>query len=291
METRPLSARKRRRSSCLLWLVPFVILGCIGVVLLASALPGLILQVVGFRPQGSVDNLWTQVAATPFEVVNLPPAPPAMQNETVGGGPTPTPVSVAGNSGGAGGSAPAQGSAGASPYQSWFQSYNVPAEIQVSSTTGSVTLRTAESFTDAAWFGQAVDGAPLAVISYNEAALDGICRTWLRGCVTEQFQVTAVDFRSGGLLVYGTASLGGLTQALGLALVLGPDMKSVAAQGVVLNGRLYGVPASGDIASYVNQAVAQTNTALSQLRVQADGYALGLVQIRLTDTTLDLIFR
>ncbi len=289
MQTRKLPARRRQRGSCLLWLIPFVVLGCIGAVLMISALPGLLLQVVGFRPQGSVEDFWEQVVVTPFEVVNLPPTPPAVQGQAGVTGPTPTPVSVAG--GATGSSSNSAGASGSNPYQGWFQSYSVPAEIQMSSGTGSVTLRTAESLTEAAWFGQAVDGAPLALISYNESALDGICRTLLRGCVTDQFRVTAVDFHPGGLLVYGAVSLGGLTQGLGLLLVLGPDAKSVAAQGVVLNGQVYTIDVNADIARYVNQTVAQMNTALSQLRVQASGYSLGLVQIRLTDTTLDLIFR
>ncbi len=287
MQSRPLSAGQRR-SSCLLWLIPFVILACVGVFLLASALPGLLLQAVGFRPQGSVEDFWEQVVVTPFEVVNLPPTPPVVQGDAGSGNATPTPVIVAG--GGVPGSNPG-GSAAGSVYQGWFQSYSVPAEIQISSATGSVTLQTASSFTDAVWVGQAVDGAPLAVISYNENALDGICRTLLRGCVTDQFRVTAVDFHAGGMLVYGAASLGGLTQGLGLLLVLGPDMKSVMAHGIVLNGQVLAVPTDGDIASYVNQAVAQMNTALSQLRILANGYSLGLVQIRLSEITLDLIFR
>lgn len=289
MQTRKLPARRRQRGSCLLWLIPFVVLGCIGAVLMISALPGLLLQVVGFRPQGSVEDFWEQVVVTPFEVVNLPPTPPAVQGQAGVTGPTPTPVSVAG--GATGSSSNSAGASGSNPYQGWFQSYSVPAEIQMSSGTGSVMLRTAESLTEAAWFGQAVDGAPLALISYNESALDGICRTLLRGCVTDQFRVTAVDFHPGGLLVYGAVSLGGLTQGLGLLLVLGPDAKSVAAQGVVLNGQVYTIDVNADIARYVNQTVAQMNTALRQLRVQASGYSLGLVQIRLTDTTLDLIFR
>ncbi|NPV68956.1 MAG: hypothetical protein HPY64_17665 [Anaerolineae bacterium] len=290
MQTRQLPSRRQQHRSCLLWLIPFVVLGCIGAVLVVSALPGLLLQAIGFRPQGNVEEFWEQVAVTPFEVVNLPPTPPAVQSQAGTTGPTPTPVSVAGSVTGSGGSA-STGASGNNPYQGWFQSYSVPAEIQVSSGTGSVTLRTAESFAEAAWFGQAVDGAPLALISYNEQALDGICRTLLRGCVTDQFRVTAVDFHPGGLLVFGAVSLGGLTQGLGVLLVLGPDMKSVVAQGVVLNGQVYTIDVTADIASYVNQTVAQMNTALSQLRVQANGYSLGLVQIRLTDTTLDLIFR
>lgn len=290
MQTRQLPSRKRQRGSCLLWLIPFVVLGCIGGLLMLSALPGLLLQAAGFRPQGSVEDFWEQVIVTPFEVVNLPPTPPAVQGQSGATGPTPTPVSVAGGATGSSSSASA-GTSSSSPYQGWFQSYSMPAEIQMSSGTGSVALRTAESFTEAVWFGQAVDGAPLALISYNESALDGICRTLLRGCVTDQFRVTAVDFHPGGLLVYGAVSLGGLTQGLGLLLVLGPDMKSVAAQGVVLNGQVYTIDVNADIANYVNQMVAQMNTALSQLRVQGNGYSLGLVQIRLTDTTLDLIFR
>ncbi len=285
----------RSRISWVVWLVPAVLACCLGVFLLAPALPGVVLRIAGFTPRGSVDTFWESVAiqVTPFDVVSFPPAPPVVGQNSGGQGATPTPVVAAGQQTAQVGGSSGADSAGVDTagYAGWFQNSSVPPVLSVSSTAGSFSVNTAEAYVTQAWFGVAVDGYPLGVIEYGESALAGICSTWLRGCTTDQFTVSAVDFRPNGLLVNGLLTAGGLTQPVGLALTLGVDAKTLVAQGVVLGGQMYAVPTSGDIANYVAQAVAQSNQALSQLRVEASGFALGLVQIRIDDDSLALIFR
>jgi hypothetical protein len=285
----------RSRISWVVWLVPVALACCLGVFLLAPALPGVVLRIAGFMPKGSVDTFWESVTVqvTPFDVVTFPPAPPAAGGASGVVSQTPTPVVIAGQGGATTGGASAANNSGIAGggYSSWFQNYSVPSTLSLSSTSGSFSVNTAEAYINQIWFGPAVDGYPLGVIEYGENALAGICSTWLRGCATDQFSVSAVDFRPNGLLVTGLLNVGGLTQPVGLALTLGADSKSLVAQGLVINGQLYAVPVSGDIATYVNQVVAQSNQALGQLQVQAGGYTLGLVQIRVSDTALALIFR
>ena len=283
---------RRRRINWVIWFVPVTLICCLAVVLLAPALPGVVLQLVGFTPKGSVDEFWQdlELQVTPVNIVgNLPPVPPQGAGSGLPGtGATPTPVIISGLDG----ASVAEDVSSTPPdYNGWFQTASIPQVLVVSSSTGSVTVNTSEAYVSDARFGMGVDGFPLGVIEYQENALPGICATWLRGCVTDQFAVTVVDFRPGGLLVNGTVNVGGVTQSLGLALGLGADGKSMVPQGIVLGGQLYAIPQSGDIADYVAEAVSRSNEALGQLQVQADGRSLGLVQMQIMDDRLTLIFR
>lgn len=284
----------RRRTTWLVWLIPMVLICCLGVFLLAPAVPGVILRFIGFTPRGSVETFWEEQAAqmTPISIVgNLPAAPPTVVGSPASvPGSTPTPVIVAGATATPPSSSPPAG-AGGGDYFGWFQSASVPQTLSITSTTGSVSASLAEAYVADARFGTGVDGFPLGVIRYQENAIDGICATWLRGCATDQFRLSAVDFRPGGMIVYGSVTAGGLAQSLGLVLTIGPDGKSLMAQGIVLGGQLYAVPQSGDIASYVAEAISRSNQALGQLQVQAAGMNLGLVQMQFMDEALTLIFR
>ena len=76
-----------------------------------------------------------------------------------------------------------------------------------------------------------------------------------------------------------------------VAVTLGADQKSFQAAGVVFNGVMYAIPTSGDIAILVNNLVERGNAALRDLRVQANGYSLSLIQMAVDETTLTLILR
>lgn len=51
---------RRNRFFWLLWVVPLCLFVCVAGLLVATALPGLVLRVVGFSPQGSVDEFWSR---------------------------------------------------------------------------------------------------------------------------------------------------------------------------------------------------------------------------------------
>lgn len=272
---------RRRGAPWVVWLMPVLLVCCLGAVLLAPAIPGVILQFVGFTPKGDVNTFWQRqsVQMTPFEVV---PGIPAIS--TAAGGDS---VAVPGQPGGLGGAA---GETDVD-YTTWFTTYTVPGALNVNSAAGAYTVDTADTYAQTAWFGEAADGFPLGIIEYREDALRGICATWLQGCETDQFSVSAVDFRINGVVVSGQANVGGIVQPVGLVLTLGSDMKSFLAQGVVIGGQLYAVPTTGDIAVLVTEAVTRSNELLSDFRVTTSGMSVGLVQIRITDSTLALVFR
>ncbi len=292
----PQNRTSRRRVTWIVWLIPMVLICCLAVFLLAPAVPGVILRFIGFTPKGSVETFWEEQAAqmTPLSIVgNLPAAPPTVEGGVAGvPGNTPTPVIIAGATATPppGNSAPTAGTGGPS-YTGWFQAASVPQTLSITSSMGSVSASLAEAHVADARFGTGVDGFPLGVIRYQENAIDGICATWLRGCATDQFRLNAVDFRPGGMVVYGSVNAGGIVQTLGLVLTAGADAKSLVAQGIVLGGQLYAVPQSGDIANYVSEAISRSNEALGQLQVQAAGMNLGLVQMQFADDSLTLIFR
>jgi hypothetical protein len=297
----PRYAGRRRGVHWIVWLIPVVLLCCVGTLMLAPAVPGLLLRVVGFQPRGSVETFWEeQITAQPPVAVNavgVPPASPAAADASTTGSTSPTPTPVILGSGTGGGSAVDQQSDGTSAssqyieYPAWFQSASTPPVLNVNSSRGSFTVNTGESYAAGVQVGPAVDGYPIGVIDYRESALDGICRTWLAGCATDQFQVSAVDFRPNGAIVYGSANVAGLSQDAGVILTLAADMKHFTAQGLVLGGQVYAVPAEGDIADFVQRAVAEGNAALEQVNVQAGGYNLSLVQIQITDDQLVLVLR
>jgi hypothetical protein len=218
----------------------------------------------------------------------LPLPPPA--NLSAGSGSAaanPTPVVIAG-SGGAAANAAAAGSA----YQGWFASATSPDSVVVAvEGRSSVTLDTSQPATDGVVVGQATDGYGLGVVTFEEGDLAGICASLLRGCATDQFTVQRVDFRPKGAVIYGLVSVGGLSQEIGVVLTLTADLKGFQAAGVVLNGALYAIPAQGEIAALVNRLVSDGNAALRDMTVQAAGYAMTLVRIEMTDSTVTVVLR
>ncbi len=152
-------------------------------------------------------------------------------------------------------------------------------------------MNTADFYASTVWVGTGVDGYPLGLVEYRENALDGLCRTWLQNCAIEQARLTSVDFRPGGLIAYGTVNLGQIAQDIGVAVALGADRKSLVPVGVVVNNQVYAVPAEGQIADMVNDIVSRANNILRDVRVQAGGYTLSLVEIGLTNDGVMFVLR
>jgi hypothetical protein len=292
--------RRRFNPKWLLGLIP-ACLACVVVIVIAIALvPRLLLQAIGFTPRGDVDTFWTEqltlepvARATPF----LPPPPSGAVAQANGVQVTPTAVTLPGNTASDPAANPQPANTGgggvvSEPYGGWFASGGQPASVVVGLQGGSsVTLNSDQPFADNALVGQGMDGYGLGVIQFQETDLGGICASLLRGCATDQYTVQRVDFRPGGAVIYAQVNVAGLSQEAGVALTLGADQKSFQAAGVVFNGAMYAIPPSGDIAMIVNDLVSRGNAALRDLRVQANGYNLSLIQMSVDETTLTLVLR
>lgn len=299
----------------IVWIIPVVGVCCLATLLLAPAAPGLLLRVIGFQPRGNVEEVLDRaVPSTPF-AIEMPPAPPGIGGGIVTNtqpGPMPTPVVVSGpvptvvvvpavvspggnasDSGGqpAGGNIAAAPPSGAAAYAGWFRTVATPPSLNLSGPGGSFAVNTADSYASTVWVGTGVDGYPLGLVEYRENALDGLCRTWLQNCAIEQARLTSVDFRPGGLIAYGTVNLGQIAQDIGVAVALGADRKSLVPVGVVVNNQVYAVPAEGQIADMVNDIVSRANNILRDVRVQAGGYTLSLVEIGLTNDGVMFVLR
>ena len=291
--------RRRFNPKWLLGLIP-VCLACTVVIVLAVVLlPRLLLQSIGFTPRGDVDVFWTeQLTLEPVgqSTPVLPPPPPGADLVTGGVQVTPTALVLPGN--GSSGQqppvAPATGGGAvvSEPYGGWFASGGQPASMVIGVQGGSsVTLDSSQPFADGALVGQGTDGYGLGVVQFQESDLGGICAALLRGCTSDQYTIQRVDFRPGGAVIYAQVNVAGLWQSAGVALTLGADQKSFRAAGVVFNGVMYGIPPSGEIATLVNNLVGNGNTTLRDMRVQANGYSLSLIQMSVDETTLTLVLR
>ena len=277
--------RRRFNPKWLLGLIP-ACLACMAVVVLAVVLlPRLLLQSIGFTPQGDVNTFWTeQLTLEPISRATpiLPPPPPGAEAAAGAIQATPTALVLPGNGGSEQQPAVAPSTGGGAvvsdPYGGWFASGGQPASMVIGVQGGSsVTLNSSQSFADGALVGQGTDGYGLGVVQFQETDLSGICAALLRGCTSDQYTIQSVDFRPGGAVIYAQVNVAGLWQAAGVVLTLGADQKSFQAAGIVFNGVMYGIPSSGEIATLVNNMVGNGNTALRDMRVQANGYSLSLI--------------
>ncbi len=251
---------RRNRFFWLLWVVPLCLFACVAGLLVTTALPGLVLRVVGFSPQGSVDEFWSRRQSG--AVADAP-----------GMGAFPT--QAAGES-----------------YSGWFQSTDSPGTITLDTGgSGRFAVDSAGTFAETVVIGESVEGDSLGVVEYSEEALDDICAAWLNGCATEHYRVQRVDFRPQGAILYGSVNLGGLWQEAGIALVVTPDRMGFEAAGVVFDGMLYAAPTQGEIAELVHRLVTEGNAALHRVRVQAGDRLLALAEMQVTDDRLTLILR
>ena len=287
--------RRRFNPKWLLGLIP-ACLACMAVVVLAVVLlPRLLLQSIGFTPQGDVDAFWTeQLTLEPVSRATpvLPPPPPGANPVTGVIQATPTALVLPGSGGSVQQQSAGGGAVVSEPYGGWFASGGQPASMVIGVQGGSnVTLDSSQPFADSALVGQGTDGYGLGVVQFQETDLGGICAALLRGCTSDQYTIQRVDFHPGGAVIYAQVNVAGLWQAAGVVLTLGADQKSFQAAGVVFNGVMYGIPSSGEIATLVNNMVGSGNTALRDMRVQANGYSLSLIQMSVDETTLTLILR
>jgi hypothetical protein len=268
MSFKTVQTQRRSGAGCLkwlLWMLPVVLILGLVVALLSPAIPGLLLRIAGFTPQGDVEVfLGEQLREIPS------PHATNMNEQSTGDIPE----------------------ANTNSYSHWFTSMNTPSQFTVTVSHGrSFSAASENAYAQAILFGRGLDGLPLGVIAYHETALGGICQLWLSDCSTAQFRVNEVDFRTNAAVVYGSASIAGLRQNAGVVLVVGADQTSLSAGGFVVDGQVYAIPDSGEVAALVARVTDELNRALREMIIQAEEYRLGLAEMRLVDDSLILIFR
>jgi hypothetical protein len=271
--------------------------------------PGLVLQLLSFAPQGDVETFWeiieqaesvesiperdgppqdggvprrlpealiarqptaspTALPPTPTEVLTATPAAATEPPATV----TPIPPTLT----------PAP-TGTVNPYADWFAEAAVPSGVMVTGSGLTLGLQANDTFASALWFGTSIDGNSLGIVEFPESAIPNMCAKVFNGCRSDRYRIDRVDFRPGGLMVYGSINLGVLWQSLGVALLLDEDKRSLRVAGVIINDTVYQAPTSGPIASLLNDLTVRGNAALAGLRVQGGGYDLPLTELFFDD--------
>jgi hypothetical protein len=142
--------------------------------------------------------------------------------------------------------------------------------------------------------GSSDTGAPLATVSFDEAALMNLCRERSDICRNEnpQYQNVNIDLRPGGAVVYADVTVPnvGITQTAGVVLRLDSTARQFEVAGVDIGGTLYDTP-PGDMSALVDDIERTGNDILNQLSLQASGSQYTLSEVRVDDSTLTLIMR
>lgn len=267
---------------------PLLLITCIAVAALLS--PGTVLRLFNFDRRGDLETFWHELEPEVTQAILLPPvlreqlptatraptltptrsAPLAAQPtvteipliadptelpftpETPT--PTPTPTSI---------------------YQAWFRTSTIP-EVVLVKAEGYMNLSFHRTglFANAIWVGESYVGQQLGILEFEETAVEMLCELYFNNCRTPFYRVDRVDFRRGGMVVYGGINVGFWWQDVGVALVLNPDNRSLRFAGVLLDEELYAPPTQGRIADVINDLVTRGNAALQQLTIQADAYTL-----------------
>lgn len=169
------------------------------------------------------------------------------------------------------------------PYADWFAQASVPAGVVVTGSGLTLGLQADDTFASALWFGESIDGGSLGIVEFPESAIPNMCARVFNGCRTERYRIDRVDFRPGGLMVYGSVNVGMVWQSLGVALLLDDDKRSLHVAGVIVGDTVYQAPTSGPIATVLNDLTRRGNAALAGLRVQGGGYDLPLTELFFDD--------
>ncbi len=158
----------------------------------------------------------------------------------------------------------------------------------VSNATAGVTLQT----------GSDTGGAPLAIVSFDEAGLMQICRERTTACNASgvgsgMLNNVSLDLKPGGVIVYADASLpelAGFSQRVGVVLQLDGSSRSFEFAGVDINGSLFSLPPD-NFGINVNEFVSRGNALLNQVALSASGENYTLSQVSITESELTVILR
>ncbi len=253
-----------------------------GLGLVARFQPGLLLQLVGFQPQGDIDEYWIeQIAVEAFTPHYTIPKTPA-STLTVQAPPTPIPTRRT-----------TQTPDPRETYLSWFAQSQPPEVLTVLSegiihATFEDELAHAETFE----IGTDVNGRNLGLIEFEEDAWQDICESWAEFCKTDLYSVRDVDFRPGGAIIYLSLLVEGVpVQNIGVTMVIEPDGLRMSSAGIILNNELYMFPANGLIANTLSHLIQRGNHALTHAQIQTKGYSLTPANLLFTEDRMFMILR
>ncbi len=287
--------------------------------------PPLLLRVLNFVPRGEVDTYWTQLeqqasvapqplpailstrrptlvaalptdtrqpgtatftaaptltatpvrvtasptAATPDQATPLPSDTPTL---TPTDPPTPTPTN---------------------PYADYFSVAFEPDSVRVLARGYlNLSLQGSKTFANALWVGRDTNDQPFGVAEFDESAIPALCQQYFKNCVSSHFRVDQVDFRPGGMMVYGSVNVLGLYwQPVGVALLLDSTRTHLKLAGMVWNGEVYEMPTTGPLASTLKDLANRGNAALDHLNIYASGYDLTVAELYFDDTRLMVVLK
>jgi len=174
-----------------------------------------------------------------------------------------------------------------------FQRIQTPPELHISA-PGYIDVRvpSERTYADSLVFAQNAAGKVVAAVVFREDALRGLCDTWLNGCRSTLYRIDSVDFRPGGVILYGSLTVGTLAQQVGVAMILDEVSSGYRFRlaGLVYNGVVYAVPETGSIAEITRDLLQRGNTALRLLTLEAADIDLRLRQVVLDDESLSLVW-
>lgn len=301
------------KRGCLLKILMLISLIALAYVALGPLIGRFVLELIGFDYIGDPDEVWTDYiidptayvgydtppefvigqrptdppppTATPIQMPTIrPDLPPATQADlsrpTATTAPTVTPSGVIANTSGSG-------------YKAWFVTYRPPNQVIVRS--GGVTVQADQAADDAVaetfLVGESVAGQPLAIAEYQESALASLCEFWMDGCQNDRYRIDRIDFRDGGMIIYGDINVGDMVwyEGIGIALRLKADRITFEPAGMVWEGELFDLPDSGPLAEQIAHLAQVGNNGLVDLRMDLDNFSLELAELRLNDDSLLLI--
>jgi hypothetical protein len=105
-----------------------------------------------------------------------------------------------------------------------------------------------------------------------------------------QYQLTGVDFRPSGAILYATVNVSGFSQQIGAVLRVDGTGRQFEVAGIDVNGQLF-APPSNDIAQILYDIEARGNAALSQFSLQANGVQYALTNMIVDDNYLTLVMQ
>lgn len=278
--------KPKSRGCARLLLIPLVaVMAALCIVGLIVLSPGSALQILNFDRRGDLETYWETIEPqTTREVADLPPilldglptARPSLTpapSRTPDASQTPAPTSSFFPT-----------ALPTNPYQAWFRTAYIPRILQVNA-EGFLNVGFQQSglFADAVWVGENYNGTPLGILEFDESAIGLLCEAYFNGCESPLLQVNRVDFRRGGMVVYGRVNTGLWWQEVGVVLLLNPDNRTLDLGGLLVNEEIYAPPEDGQLAAVLDDLLRRGNAALTALTVQADDLTLRFAQMWFDD--------
>lgn len=184
--------------------------------------------------------------------------------------------------------------AGVTP-QPTTQIFNITQPEQVTINLGEYGISELPGSSDAytASVGQDSAGVQTAIVAVDENGLyQEICRRDNTICsgANSQYQLTRVDFRPGGAVIYANINLSGFTQQIGAVLRIDSSGRQFEVMGIDVGGTLFAAP-NNDIAQILEDIELRGNDALSQFTIQANDRQYFLANMIADDNFLTLVMQ